>query len=94
MTYSRLYSAESEMLQFTSGGAGGIRELHVINFTYSAIEIYDVTNPTAPLAVTNVTILPVTTGHPYFEAVFRTDNRGERKFVDHMNMETPLASSA
>lgn len=96
VTYSRLYKAENEMLQFTSGGAGGIRELHVINFTYSVIEIYDVTNPTSALRVTNVTILPVTTGHPYFEAVFRTDaTAGERKFVAiTVNMETPLPTSA
>ena len=96
VTYARLYKAENQMLQFTSGGAGGIREIHVGNFTPSTIEIYDVTNPTAPLRVTDVSIPPATVPPFTFEAIFRTDaTAGERKFVAIIpNLETPLPASA
>ena len=95
VTYSRFYKSENQTLQFTSGGSGGITELRITDFTSSSIEIYDVTNPTSPLSVTDVTINPVGPP-PRFEAVFRTDaTAGERRFVAIIpNMETPLAASA
>ncbi|MGH7682441.1 MAG: hypothetical protein ACRENN_10720, partial [Candidatus Eiseniibacteriota bacterium] len=94
--YARLYRAQNQVLQFTSGGAGGIREIHVGNFTYSNVEVYDVTNPVVPLRVTNVTINPVTGPPPTFEVVFRTDaSAGERRFVAVTpTYETPVAASA
>jgi hypothetical protein len=95
VTYARLYKAQNQMLQFTSGGSGGITELRVGNFTFSNIEVYDVTNPTAPKRVVNVTINPVGPP-PTFEVVFRTDaTAGERRFVAIIpNQETPLPASA
>jgi len=83
------------MLQFTSGGSGGVMEVHVGNFTYSNIEVYDVTTPTAPKRVTDLTINSLNPP-PQFEVVFRTDaTAGERRFVALIpNFETTLAASA
>ena len=80
VTYSRLYTADANQLEFTSGSSSGINELHVAGFTQSGIEVYDVTVPTAPLRVTGVIVN--TTGPGVFEAVFRTDSSaGVRRFV-------------
>ncbi len=81
VTYSRLYKPVNEALQFTSGGSGGIAELRIGHFHYSNIEVYDVTNPTAPVRVVDLAINPVGPP-PAFEVVFRTDaTAGERRFV-------------
>ena len=93
VTYSRFYRPRGQVLKFTSGGSGGVVELHVGNFTYSNIEVYDVTTPTAPKRVTDVTINPLS---PDFELVFRTDaSAGERRFVALIpNFETIVPASA
>jgi len=79
VTYSRRFIADQNRIEFTSGSAAGIVELHVQNFTQPAVEVYDVTDPTAPLTVTGVVVNPV---GGTFEAVFRTDaSGGTRRFV-------------
>ncbi len=92
VTYSRLYKPRNLMLNFNSG-PGSTVELHVGNFLYSNIEVYDVTTPTAPRRVTDVTINPLT---PDFDIVFRTDaTAGERRFVALVpNFEIVLPPSA
>jgi hypothetical protein len=91
-TYNRLYLARNNALRFTSGGTGGLRELRVGGFTSSVIEVYDVTDPLAPLLVSPITVSP--TG-PTFEAVFRTDaTAGERRFAAVVpGSETALGAS-
>ena len=80
VTYSRLYKAVNNSLRFTSGGAGGVFEIHVGGFTSPGIVVYDVTDPQAALGVQQVSINPA--GGGTFEAVFRTDaSSGERRFV-------------
>lgn len=81
VTYNRFFTARSNALSFTSGGSGSVFEPHVGGFTSSAIEVYDVTDPLAPMRV-----LPLVAVNPAgggtFEAVFRTDaTSGERRFV-------------
>src|SRR2546428_359577 len=56
VTYSRLYVADANRLEFTSGAGSGIAELHAGGFTQPAIEVYDVTTPTAALRVTGTTV--------------------------------------
>lgn len=80
VTYSRLYLADANRLEFTSGSASGIVELHVGGFTQSTIEVYDVTAPTTPLRVTGTT--SASTGPGVYEVSFRTDaSLGPRRFV-------------
>ncbi len=80
VTYARLYTADSNRLEFTSGSSTGITELHVGGFTQPAIEVYDVTVPTAPLRVTGTT--SSLTGPGVYEVSFRTDaSIGPRRFV-------------
>jgi peptidase C25-like protein/flagellar hook capping protein FlgD len=95
VTYSRLYRPRGQVLQFTSGGSGSVMEIHVGNFGYSNIEVYDVTVPTAPKRVTDITINSLNPP-PQFEAVFRTDaTAGERRFVALIpNNETIVPTSA
>lgn len=79
LTYNRLYVARNNLLRFTSGGSGGAFEPHVAGFTSSAVEVYDVTNPLAPLRVTGVTVTP---SGATFTVSFQTDaTAGERTFV-------------
>lgn len=90
VTYARLYRPQGQVLQFTSGGSGGVMEVHVGNFTFSNIEVYDITTPTAPRRITELTI------NPGFEVVFRTDaTGGERRFVALIpNFESVIPASA
>jgi len=94
VTYSRLYMADANRLEFTSGSTAGIVELHVKGFTQPAIEVYDVTNPTAALRVsgTNVT----STGPGVYEVAFQTDaTAGTRRFVALVaTSEVALAAGA
>jgi peptidase C25-like protein/flagellar hook capping protein FlgD len=95
VTYSRLYKPQNFVLQFNSG-PGSTVELHVGNFGASNIEVYDVTTPTAPKRVTDLTINSYNPA-PAFEVVFRTDaTAGERRFVAIIPNygETPLPASA
>ncbi len=79
VTYSRKYLARANVLEFTSGTAAGVAELHVGGFAQPGIEVYDVTAPAAALRVTGVIVNPV---GPAYEAVFRTDaSAGTRRFV-------------
>jgi hypothetical protein len=95
VTYSRLYRPQGQMLRFTSSGSGGVMEIRVSNFTFSNIEVYDVTTPTSPKRVTDLTINSLNPP-PQFEVVFRTDaTAGERRFVALIpNFEMSLAASA
>lgn len=95
-TYSRRYVAPGGMLQFTSAGVGGITEIRVDSLAYSNVEIYDVTVPTAPLLVTDVTVNPISPVPPRFQAVFRTDaTAGERRFIAVIqNQEIGIPSTA
>jgi hypothetical protein len=80
VTYARLYVADANRLEFTSGSATGVAELRVGGFTQPGIEIYDVTVSTAPLRVTGATVSA--TGPGVYETVFRTDaTAGARRFV-------------
>jgi hypothetical protein len=80
VTYARLYIADANRLEFTSGSTTGVAELRAGGFTQPGIEIYDVTAPTTPLRVTGVTVSA--TGPGVYEAVFRTDaTAGARRFV-------------
>jgi hypothetical protein len=94
VNYARLYKPRNLMLQFTSG-PGSTVELHVGNFLNSNIEVYDVTSPTAPKRVTDLTINSLNPP-PQFEVVFRTDaTAGERRFVALIpNNEIALPASA
>ncbi|HET7499276.1 MAG TPA: C25 family cysteine peptidase, partial [Candidatus Eisenbacteria bacterium] len=95
-TYSRLYHARSNYLQFTSGGSGGLTEIHVDGFTGATqpnVEVYDVTDPLAPDSVVGV----VVSGTPgNWQASFRTDaSTGERRFVALVpGAEVQLAQNA
>jgi len=78
--YSRLYKANGGGLQFTSGDSLGVVEIHLTGFPGTNVEIYDVTDPVHPLAVTGVTINGAP--GPPFDATFRTDtSAGPRRFV-------------
>jgi len=94
VTYSRLYIADSNRLEFTSGSTAGIVELHVGGFTQPAIEVYDVTTPTASLRVTGTTVS--STGPGVYEVSFRTDaTAGTRRFVAVVSgSEVAIAASA
>jgi hypothetical protein len=94
VTYSRLYIADSNRLEFTSGSAAGVAELHVGGFTQPAIEVYDVTSPTAALRVTGTTVS--LTGPGVYEVSFRTDaTAGARRFVALVaGAETAFAAGA
>jgi hypothetical protein len=94
VTYSRLYAARGNRLEFTSGSATGVAELRVGGFTQPGIEIYDVTVPVAPLRVTGATVSA--TGPGVYEAVFRTDaTAGSRRFVALVaGGEAPIGSGA
>jgi hypothetical protein len=79
VTYPRLYRARNNVLSFNSSGSGSAKELHVTGFTSANIEVYDTTDPLAPLRVTGVTVGPSGGG---FEAAFQTDaTAGERRFL-------------
>ncbi len=93
VTYSRRYIARANRLEFTSGAAAGVAELHVGGFTLPAIEVYDVTVPTAPLRVSGVGVNP---SGGLYEAVFRTDaSTGTRRFVALVaGAEIPLGGSS
>jgi len=95
-TYNRFYIARGNTLQFTSGGSGGLFEIHVTGFTGAVapnVVVYDVTNPLAPDSITGIV---VSSNGPGWEAVFRTDaTTGERRFVALIpGAETPLSGSA
>ena len=78
VTYSRLYRAVSNSLSFGSGTALGLVEMTVTGFTAPGIQVFDVTDPLAPLRVTNPTI----GGTGPYSVTFRTDaSAGERRFV-------------
>jgi peptidase C25-like protein/flagellar hook capping protein FlgD len=78
VTYPRLYRAVGNSLTFGSGTALGLVEMTVTSFSAPGIEVYDVTDPLAPLRVTGITIAGV---NPY-SVTFRTDaSGGERRFV-------------
>jgi len=80
VTYSRLYVADGNRFEFTSGSTAGIVEMHVGGFTQSGINVYDITNPTGPLLVTGTTVSP--TGPGVYEVSLRTDaSAGIRRFV-------------
>lgn len=93
ITYSRLYRARNNVLRFTSGETGGVVEPHVSGFTSSSIEVYDVTDPLAPLRVTGTTVAPSGGG---FEVSFQTDaSAGQRTFLALVpGAETPLTGSS
>ena len=79
VTYNRLYVAQGNMLQFTSGSTPGILDMAVGGFTSSTVEVYDVTNPQAPLRVSPVSVVPA---GPTFTVQFQTDaTGGERRFM-------------
>lgn len=79
VTYPRQYVARSNYLSFNSGTTPGICELTVTGFTGSAVSVYDVTNPTAPVRVTGVVVSPSGGG---YQALFRCDATGGiRSFV-------------
>ncbi|HEX7078965.1 MAG TPA: C25 family cysteine peptidase [Candidatus Eisenbacteria bacterium] len=92
-TYSRLYKARGNVLRFTSGSTAGVVEPHVTGFTSSAIEVYDVTDPLAPLRVTGATVGPSGGG---FAVSFQTDaSGGPRTFVAlAVGSETALGTGA
>ncbi len=94
VTYGRLYTADANKLEFTSGAGTGVTELHVGGFTQPAIQVFDVTSPTAALRVTGVTVN--LTGPGVYEAVFRTDaTAGMRRFVALVaGGEAPIAAGA
>jgi hypothetical protein len=78
VSYPRLYRAVGNSLTFGSGTALGLVEITVTGFSAPGIEVYDVTDPLAPLRVTGITIAGVS---PY-SVTFRTDaSEGERRFV-------------
>jgi hypothetical protein len=94
VTYSRQYIADANRLEFTSGSATGLVELHVGGFTQPAIEVYDITTPTAPLRVTGAAGIQTSPG--VSEVSFRTDaTAGTRRFVALVaGGETAIAGGA
>ncbi|HKQ18828.1 MAG TPA: C25 family cysteine peptidase [Candidatus Eisenbacteria bacterium] len=93
VTYNRLYVAQNNALRFTSGSTTGLFDLAVTGFTSSAIEVYDVTVPTAPLRVLPVNVTPA---GPTFTVQFQTDaSGGERRFAAVVpGAENPLGAGA
>jgi peptidase C25-like protein len=91
-TYNRLYKARSNVLRFTSGGSGGVFEIHVDGFTSTAIEIYDVTDPLSPLRIPDGTV----SGTGPYAVQFRTDaTSGERRFIAFVpGTETTLSGTS
>ena len=80
-TYPRKFVARGDYLAFNSGTQNGICELTVTGFTSSGIEVYDVTDPIAPLRVTGV-LIGLSSGGGGLQALFRTDaTAGPRNFV-------------
>ncbi|MBI4364405.1 MAG: hypothetical protein HY568_03160, partial [Candidatus Latescibacteria bacterium] len=78
VTYARQYVARGDVLQFSSP-SGGVAEIAVHGFTQSGVEVYDLTDPTAPLFVTDVAVTAV---GPTYDIAFRTDaTAGARRFV-------------
>jgi len=94
VTYSRLYVADSNRLEFTSGAAAAVAELHVGGFAQSGIEVYDITVPTTALRVTGTTVTQLGPGN--YEVSFRTDaTAGVRRFVALVpGAELSIASGA
>ena len=92
--YSRRYLARGNTLRFRSGDNGAVVELRVGGFTSPAIEIYDVTAPTAARRVTGVAVTQTSPG--VYEALFRAnESTGERRYVAVVpGAETALGSSA
>lgn len=80
-TYNRLYIARNDVLRFTSGSATGIIDLAVTGFTSPSIDVYDVTDPQAPLRVSPLNVQVGPPSGP-FTVQFQTDaTGGERRFV-------------
>ncbi|TMQ47529.1 MAG: hypothetical protein E6K71_09645 [Candidatus Eisenbacteria bacterium] len=94
VTYSRLYVADLNRLEFTSGQTAGVAELHVGGFTQPGIVVYDVTVSTTTLRVTGATVNTLGPGN--YEVVFRTDaTAGTRRFVALVpGAELPVAGGA
>jgi hypothetical protein len=77
--YARRYVARADRLEFSSEGSGSVEEITVTGFTLPAIEVYDITVPTAPERVVGEQI----TGAPgAYQVLFRTNAiAGPRRFV-------------
>ena len=95
VTYNRLYVARNDVLRFTSGSAVGVTDLSVSGFTSQTVEVFDVTNPQAPLRVAPMPVVVGPPGGP-FTVLFQTDaTGGERRFVAVApGSESPLAAGS
>jgi hypothetical protein len=80
VTYAHKYLAAGDHLAFTSGSISAVGEIHVGGFTVAGANVFDVTDPGAPLRVTAVrdSLLPGGT----HEISFRCDaSAGVRRYV-------------
>jgi uncharacterized repeat protein (TIGR01451 family) len=77
ITYDKLYKAESDTL-FFDGDVLGNWEYHVDAFTASAIDVFDISQPTTPVHIQGADVIPM--GSTY-QLIFKQTIPAERHYI-------------